>query len=156
MDRFMIEIDCWMYDGLEEYLLSLPGILEVSISDSRNFIIDVKYNSDIMKMKVLKLEILFFLGILKLPTIISFHKYPKMKTSRYDMVISDLCCEFCFCGMMEDLLDMDGIEKVTSDFDEKNRHKEQMMMKVDYNPKLIKEAELKQLELKFNGQSIKK
>ena len=59
MDRFMIEIDCWMYDGLEEYLLSLPGVLEVAISDSRNFIIDVKYNSNIMKMKVLKLEILF-------------------------------------------------------------------------------------------------
>lgn len=152
MKEFMLEIDCWMYDGLEEYLLSLPGVLEVSISDSINFFVYIKYDSIVTNYKILKLEICFWLGILKYPSIVSFNKYSKFKTTQYDIIIKDLCCEICFRGMIEELFEIEGIEKAVSNFDENKNFKENVIITIDYNPELIKEAEIKKLELQFNEQ----
>lgn len=149
MDRLLLEIDCFWYDGLEEYLLSLSGILEVSILNSMNVIVDVKYDSNMIALSVLKLEILFYLGILKIPSIISFDKYSKVPTDKYNIVMKDVCCEFCFRGMIEELFDINGIESITSDFNEYN-HRENVIIEVHYNPKIISELEIKKLELQFN------
>lgn len=156
MERFILEIDCWMYDGLEEYLLSLPGVLKVVISDSMNFFVDVKYNSSITSSKLLKLEICFYLGILRMPSIISFQKIFKEKTDEYDIVIDDLCCKFCLRGMIEELFEIEGIESVTSNFHENHDYQKNVIIEVHYNPKIIEESEIRKLEIKFNEQQMER
>ena len=36
MNRLTLELDCFMYDGLEEYLLELSGVIEITISNLNN------------------------------------------------------------------------------------------------------------------------
>ncbi len=149
MNRLTLELDCFMYDGLEEYLLELSGVIEITISNLNNLVIDVRYDSTLISFQILKLEILFYLGQLKVPSIVSFNKHSKVNTKQYNIVTKDLCCEFCFRGMIDDLINIDGIEKVTSDFDENAYYNKEVMVTINYNPRLVKEEELKELELKI-------
>ena len=114
-----------------------------------NLVIDVRYDSTLISFQILKLEILFYLGQLKVPSIVSFNKHSKVNTKQYNIVTKDLCCEFCFRGMIDDLINIDGIEKVTSDFDENAYYNKEVMVTINYNPRLVKEEELKELELKI-------
>ena len=108
--------DIWINKELKEYLLSINGIHVVEIDDKCETI-NIKYNPQIITIKIIKLEILAFMDILKMPYIISFNKHSKNMLTKTSIIVKDLCCEYCLKGMIEELLLINGIEKIDTNFD---------------------------------------
>ena len=125
MSKLTIIIDHWGHKELKDYLSSLKGILEVIIHHENQLEIYIKYDSNLITPKIIKIEILLFLNILKVPSILSFDKHSSTKTLEYKIIKKDVCCEYCFKGAIDDLFEIDGIEKVDSNFSEENCYKNQ-------------------------------
>lgn len=135
--------------------MSLNGISYVSIKNGEQLEIYIKYNSNLINSKIIKLEILAFLNISKVSSILAFNKHPKIKTSDYSIIRNDLCCEYCFKGAIDYLYDIEGIEKVDSNFNEDNLFEkydehENIIINIKYNPDLISFEKMKQIELSLN------
>lgn len=140
---------------LRQYLMSLNGILDVKIENDEQLVVYLKYDSNLITPKIIKMEILLFLDIQKFPAILSFDKCPQFKTSNYTIIRDDVCCEYCFKGAIDDLFEIEGIEKVESNFNDdyliKNYNKHnKITINIKYNPKLISKKEMKRIELKLN------
>ena len=162
MSEITIIIDNWGHEELKEYLMSLKGILDVEIKNVEHEIksdeqldIYLKYYSSLITPKIIKMEITLFLNITKIPSILSFDKYPKFKTSNYTIIRDDLCCEYCYKGAIEDLFEIEGIETVKGNFNEdylfkKYEEREKITINIKYNPNLLKAEDMKQIELKLN------
>ncbi len=155
MSELTIVIDDWGHKELKEYLMTLNGILDVIIKNEEQLEIYIKYDFDLITPKIIKIEILLFLDILKAPSILSFDKHPKIKTSNYSIIRNDICCEYCFKGAIDDLFGIEGIEKVDSNFNEKYLFKkyderENIIINIKYNPNLISIEKMKQIELELN------
>ncbi|MCI8498880.1 MAG: hypothetical protein HFG33_05780 [Bacilli bacterium] len=162
MSEITIIIDNWGHEELKEYLMSLKGILDVEIKNVEHEIksdeqldIYLKYDSSLITPKIIKMEITLFLNITKIPSILSFDKYPKFKTSNYTIIRDDLCCEYCYKGAIEDLFEIEGIETVKGNFNEdylfkKYEEREKITINIEYNPNLLKAEDMKQIELKLN------
>ena len=162
MSEITIIIDNWGHEELKEYLMSLKGILDVEIKNVEHEIksdeqldIYLKYDSSLITPKIIKMEITLFLNITKIPSILSFDKYPKFKTSNYTIIRDDLCCEYCYKGAIEDLFEIEGIETVKGNFNEdylfkKYEEREKIIINIKYDPNLINTEEIKQIELKLN------
>ena len=96
------------------------------------------------------MEITLFLNIVKIPSLLSFDKYPKFETCNYTIIRDDLCCEYCYKGAIEDLFEIEGIETVKGNFNEDYLFKEKIIINIKYDPNLINTEEMKQIELKLN------
>lgn len=138
----------WLDKELEEYLSTLKGIHNVGIN-LKNESISIIYNSKLISIKIIKLEILTFMNMLKTPTIISFNKHSNKILTKTAIVIKDLCCEYCLKGMIEELLLINGIEKVDTKFDYIN--KKDVPLNIEYDRELISIENIKTLENKFNN-----
>ena len=130
MSELTIIIDNWGHKELKEYLMSLNGILDVIIKNEEQLEIHIKYNSNLITPKIIRLEILLFLDILKIPSILAFDKHSPIKISEYKIIRNDICCEYCFKGAIDDLFEIDGIEKVESNFNEENYYQKIMMNEI--------------------------
>lgn len=155
MSELTIVIDNGGHNELKEYLVSLNGILSVEIRNNEQLNIYLKYNSSLITPKIIKMEILLFLDIVKIPSILSFNKYPKFKTLNYTIIRDDLCCEYCFKGAIDGLFEIEGIEKVESNFNEDYlfqncEEREKITINIKYNPNLISSEKMRQIELKLN------
>lgn len=155
MSELTIVIDNWGHEELKEYLMSLKGILDVEIKSNEQLGIWLKYDSRLITPKIIKMEIMLFLDIAKIPSILSFDKYPKFETSNYTITRDDLCCEYCYKGAIEDLFEIDGIEVVKGNFKggylfKKHEEREKIIINIKYDPNLISIEEMKQIELKLN------
>ncbi len=155
MSELTLIIDNWGHDELKQYLMSLNGILDVEIKNDEQLYIYLKYDSSLTSPKIIKMEILYFLDVRKFPCLYSFDKHPKSNTSDYTIIRDDLCCEYCYMGAIEDLFEIEGIEKVESNFYEDYLHKkyderEKIKINIKYNPNFISTEEMKQIELKLN------
>ena len=151
MDELTIIIDCWKHKELKEYLMSLKGILDVDIKNEKQLNIYIKYNSDLITFNMIKMEIMLFLGILKVPSILAFDKHSKIKTSGYKIIINNICCEYCLKGVIDDLFEINGIEKVESNFNEENINQyENIIVNIKYNSELISDNDMKKIESKLN------
>lgn len=137
----------WLDKELKEYLLSLNGIHNVEI-DLKYESITIRYNSELISIKIIKLEILTFMDVLKTPSVISFNKHSNKILTKTTIVIKDLCCEYCLKGMIEELLLINGIEKVDTNFDYIN--KKDVPLHIEYDKELISKEDIKILEDKFN------
>ena len=84
MSELTIVIDNWGHKELKEYLMSLKGILDVEIKNDEQLDIYLKYDSSLITSKIIKMEITLFLNITKIPSLLSFNKYPKFETSNYN------------------------------------------------------------------------
>lgn len=51
------------------------------------------------------------------PIILEFNKEINQKTTEIKYKIEDLCCEYCYKGLVQDLFDNDSIISVKSNFD---------------------------------------
>ena len=106
------------------------------------------------------MEITLFLNIVKIPSILSFDKYPKFETCNYTIIRDDLCCEYCLKnaieelfhkGAIEDLFEIKGIEMAKGNFNEDYyKEREKIIINIKYDPNLISIDEMKQIELKLN------
>ena len=155
MKELYISLDTWGHKELKDYLMSLEGIFEVNIDDTNKLDVYLKYNSNLITPKIIKMEILLFLNVVKIPSLLSFNKYPKFKTLNYTIIRDDLCCEYCFKGAIDDLFEIEGIEQVESNFNEdylfqNYEDREKIKINIKYNPNLIDSDTMKQIELKLN------
>ena len=136
----------WLDKELKEYLLSQNGIHNVEFE---NETINIKYSPKVITIKIIKLEILAFMDILKMPSIISFNKYSKNMLTKTTIIVKDLCCEYCLKGMIEELLLINGIEKVNTNFDYSN--KKDVVINIEYDNQLKTKEDIEMLETKFNS-----
>jgi len=120
MSELTIIIDNWGHKELKEFLMSLNGILDVIIKNEEQLEIHIKYNPNLITSKIIRIEILLFLDILKIPSILAFDKHSTIETSEYKIIRNGICCEYCFKGAIDDLFEIDGIEKVESNVNEEN------------------------------------
>ena len=152
MNGLTLVIDGWNDTELKKYLLTLNGILKFDIKNDNNIGIYIKYNPNITSAKIIKMEILLFLDLLKMPSIIGFNKHSKIKLSQYQITLKNLCCEYCLNNMIEELLDLEGIDSAFTNFDFDNCDNYQnIIISIQYNNKVITNKDIKELELKFNS-----
>ena len=90
MSELTIIIDNCGHKELKEYLMSLNGILDVVIKNQEQLEIYIKYNPNLIIPKIIKTEILLFLDILKIPSIIAFDKHSTVETSEYKITKNDI------------------------------------------------------------------
>ena len=149
MSEISIKIYCLNcnVDDFLEYMYSVDGIVDVKI-DLDNEEIYVKYNSDIIGINVLKIEILLFLDLLHIPSIDSFDKYFKKELCKYVLIIKDLCCEHCLRGMIDELIMNSYVGRVNHNFDGIN--KKDVEINIYYDSDLVNKDELLDIENKFN------
>ena len=147
MDKITIKIDGSNYfnDELTKYLMNLNGVKNSSLDTDEVYI---EYDSSIISLMVLKLELLNFLDCLKIPSIIAFDKHLENAT-KDTIIIEDLCCEYCLKSMIEELLDMDGINSATTDFDYNN--KQNVKIFITYDKDKISSLDLEEIKKKFNN-----
>lgn len=156
MAELTIIIDYWEHKELKEYLMSLKGILEVSIKNEEQLEIYIKYTPKLITLQIIKFEILSFLNVLKRPSILAFDKHSIINTAEYKISRADICCEYCFKGAIEDLFDIDGIQKVESNFNEEKYYqktydeRDSVFLSIKYNSELISIDDMKQIESKLN------
>ncbi len=148
MQKITLKLDCWLNDELKNYLMELNGISKVTIDKDKD-VIDIAYDSTLTNVFIIKNEIEIFLKIEKTPSFVMFDKHSKEITKNYEILIKDLCCEYCLKGFIEELLLKDGIEKVSSDFDYINLNN--VKININYNDKILSEKDILQLESKFNS-----
>ena len=149
MEKLTLKLDCSVFYGedLISYLTSLKGIILVKI-DKNNSDIYVEYDSNIISLKVLKYEMLYCLNLLKIPSIIGFRKYYEKKLLEYTIIIKDLCCEYCLKGMIEELLETEGINSAYTDFD--FYIKKDVNIYITYDTNFLSLTQIKKIEEKFN------
>ena len=152
MAKITLIIDHCGHEELENYLTSLKGILSIMIQKKEKLEIYIKYNPNIITPKIIKIEILLFLNIINTPSILAFDKHSSINTNEYKIIIDNLCCEYCFKGAIDDLLEIEGIEKIESNFSEElyyNRENK-IIINIKYNPNLLSFEDMKQIETKLN------
>lgn len=150
MTELTFIIDYWgKHNKLKEYLMSLNGILDIIIVIIKNeelSEIHINYDSNLITPQIIKSEILSFFD---LPVILAFDKHPMAETSNYKMIRDDLCCEFCFKGVIIKLFEIEGIEQVESDLEyllEKDYECDNVVINIKYNPNIINTEEIKKIE----------
>lgn len=95
MAELTIILDYWKNKELKEYLMSLNGIINVILKNKQEHLeIYVKYDTELITPKIIKFEILLFLDILKIPSILAFDKHSIIETSDYKVIRNDICCEY--------------------------------------------------------------
>lgn len=148
MDKLTIRFEHSNYlnDDLNNYLMILRGVTYSKV-DTNNNEMYVEYDSEIIPLKLLKMEILLYLDIMNIPSVISFDKHIK-NTKEDIIIIKDLCCEYCLKGMIEDLLEIEGIESAYTYFD----YNDEIDVKIfiTYDDKVIDKNKIKEIENKFN------
>lgn len=150
MDKLTLKIECsdFLNDDIANYLTSLKGVKLVTIKNDENEIY-VEYDSSIISLKLLKMEILLYLDIVKVPSIVAFDKHLKNGIKEERIIIKDLCCEYCLNGMIDDLLEVDGIISAYSDFDYNNKYDVNIF--ITYDEKMINKKKILELEDQFNS-----
>ena len=132
----------------ENYLLSLNGV-ENARFNVRNDELYIKYDSNIISMKVIIMEVELFLDVTTLPSLIAFNKHSKSNLMSYEICIENLCCEYCLKINIEDLLLVDGICSARTDFDYYN-NLYNVKIFIEYDNSVINLETIKKLEKDFN------
>ena len=150
MDKLTLKIDYsdFIDNDFINYLSLLNGIKLVKINNKNNEIY-VEYDSSVISLKILKKEILLYLNIDKVPSIIYFDKHNNDNLNKDIIVIKDLCCEYCLKGMIDELLEIEGINSAYSDFDYIN--KKDVNIFITYNEKIVNKNMIIKLEQQFNN-----
>lgn len=140
-----LKYDCLIDKEIKDYLLKINGIEDIKINLDTGEIY-IKYNN--ISIKLIFMEVELFLDVVKLPSLIGFNKHSKNKLLDYEMVINDLCCEYCLKINIDILFETEGIESVGTDFDYINNKDVKIFIKYDNNK--IDIESIKKLESEFN------
>ena len=166
MDKLTLKIEYtdFLNNDLENYLKDLNGVKIIKINNDKNEIY-VEYDSNIISLRLLKREILLYLDLVKIPSIVAFNKNFKNGIRKDCILIKDLCCEYCLNGMIEELLEIDGIESTKeekdenikidgiesayTDFDYNNKFNVNIF--ITYNDEIIGKEKINELKEQFNS-----
>lgn len=143
-----IEYSNFLDKELNEYLSSLNGVLFSKV-DMENNEIYIEYDSAVISIKVLKMEIILYLNLNNTPSIISFDKHYEKGIKEDVIIIDDLCCEYCLKGMIEDLLEYDAIKSAYTNFNYVDKNN--VNIYITYDNKALKSDELNKLKNKLNN-----
>lgn len=79
MDKLTLKIEYtdFLNNDLENYLKDLNGVKIIKINNDKNEIY-VEYDSNIISLRLLKREILLYLDLVKIPSIVAFNKILRM------------------------------------------------------------------------------
>lgn len=149
LKKLTLEINYFVSNNeLKNYLLLVKGVNEVNIKEDDNLIIDISYDSNLINPYMLKSEILLFLNMFnKTSILVSFDKH-LTNTKKYQIIIKNLCCEYCLLNMIEELFEIEGIGSSYSNFTD---DKKDIKIYIEYDENIIDNENLKELELKFNS-----
>lgn len=146
MNKLMLKFDFGILDNtLTDYLSTINGISLVEINDDELYI---EFDKNIISFNVLRMEVLLYLNVLKVPSLIAFDKYFKTNVKNYTFLIKDLCCEYCLMGLIENLYNIDGIISAYSDFDYCNKYGVNIF--ITYDSEIVSLDLLEELDRKFN------
>lgn len=146
MKKLTLELDTWSHKELKEYLLSLNGVHKISIKDEKTLIIDIEYDEKKITSKILQMEINLFLDCQNEPTLLSFNKHTN--NTEHTTIITDVCCEYCLKGFVEELFDEPGIISLNSNFD--NSHFFDIKIELTYLKNVITLDHINDLVENFN------
>ena len=151
MKKLTLKIDegsFFLYEELNEYLSSLNGVLfsKVDIEKKEIFI---EYDSVVISLRVLKMQIILYLNLYNTPSIISFDKHYEKDTKEDVIIIENLCCEYCLKGMIEELFEYDAIKSAYTDFNYVDRKNVNIF--ITYDDKVLKLDELNKIKNKFSN-----
>jgi len=140
MEKIKIKFDyVSYYDFEEEFLLYLSksyGIISADVDKKTDDII-LEYDSSKISLELLTKEILIYLGLDKIPSVIAFDKCVSNSHIRKDIIV------------IKELLVVDGIESAYTDFDYVNKYNVNIF--ITYDDTIINEEKLIDLKNKFNG-----
>ena len=144
MKKIFLKINTILDVGLKDYLLGVDGINDILLKEDT---ITIKYDNNIISLKVVVKEALLYLSLLNIPSIMLFDKYEK-SNNNYKLIIKDLCCEYCLYSLVEELMYYEGIVKINTNFDFHN--KKNVELYILYDDKVIPEKKLIKIENKIN------
>lgn len=143
-----IEYSDFLDKELNEYLSSLNGVLFSKVDMEKNEIY-IEYDSEVISIKILKMEIILYLNIKNTPSIVSFDKHYEKGIKEDVIIIDDLCCEYCLKGMIEDLLEYDAIKSAYTDFNYIDKNN--VNIYITYDDKSLNLDELNKLKNKLKN-----
>lgn len=148
MNKLKLTLDFYetLFEELNEYLSSIDGINDVVIDNEKD-VITLEYDSSIIPTKMIKKEIDVFLRDLKTPNLWGFNKFSK-DGGEATLTITNLCCEYCLKGYIEELFNNDAISFAKSDFDFKKPKDVKIIIKYDSDKLNIND--IKAIEENFN------
>ena len=109
-------LDDIINDEIKEYLLTQVGINKVKLK-KENFKteINIVYDSNISPLIIMKYIDLFTQS--NLPLLLEFNKGLKTKNKKLKYIVNDICCEYCYKGLIMELFENKFINSVKSNFD---------------------------------------
>ena len=144
----IIKLDGIVSPELKGFLLSQEGITNVDINYDNYFIeLNIKLNEKTNPNIVMKYIELF--EKYKYSNLVEFNKEyeGKIKTLKY--IIDDMCCEYCYMGLVMDLFENNRIKSVKSNFDFK-MPAFNIEFTIEYDEKYKEEDLIKYIKTKYN------
>ena len=109
-------LDDTISEELKGFLLTQDGITDVKLSrDDYLTILDIKHNEKITPIIIVKFIELF--QETKFPILIEFDKGTSDKFKVLKYKIDDMCCDYCYRGLVMDLFENKKIKSVKSNFE---------------------------------------
>ena len=111
-----IKLDGIVNPELRDFLLGQEGITDVEINYDDYFIkLKIVLNEKTSPKIVMKYIELF--EKYKYSNLVEFNKDYERKTKILKYIVDDMCCEYCYMGLVMDLFENDKIKSVKSNFD---------------------------------------
>lgn len=111
-----IKLDGTINPELKDFLLTQAGITNVKINYDDYFIkLNIKFNEKTNTNIIMKYIELF--EKYKYSNLVEFNKEYEGKTKILKYIVDDMCCEYCYMGLVMDLFENDRIKSVKSNFD---------------------------------------
>lgn len=141
MKKIELEINGYR-NRLEEYLLSIDGIMDVKIENKEyNFFVTITYDETKMFVERIEKEIKLYIDRINEPIVVSFNKFEEKNINK-EIFLGDGCCEYCMNGTIEELLEIDGINSASY---EDGKDFFNVTLKLSYNPDKINNEKLEQI-----------
>ena len=143
-----IKLDGTINPKLKDFLLSQEGIINVEINYDDYFIkLNIKFNEKTNPNIVMKYIELF--EKYKYSNLVEFNKEYQGKTKILKYIVDDMCCEYCYMGLVMDLFENDKIKSVKSNFDF-NKPAFNIEFLIEYNENYSEQELIKYIKEKYN------
>ena len=143
MQKIMLEFDNGNHPELKDYLLTLKGIKEADVTIDDGLVkVTVSYDEELITPVVILSEIELFLDIIKNSCLYAFDKFEDTN-EKYHNTKQHVCCEYCHAGFIEDLLKLNGVSRVATNYLEyAYRNAKEFTVDIDYNSNKVTKEEL--------------
>ena len=133
---------------LKDFLLSQEGITNLEIKYYDYFIkLNIKYNEKANPNIIMKYIELF--GKHDYSRLIEFDKEYERKTKILKYIVNDMCCDYCYMGLVMDLFENDKIKSVKSNFDF-DKPFSNIEFTIEYDEDYKEEELIKYIKEKYN------